>query len=133
MKTCNICDLAKDIAEFKKTKTGYKATCRLCCYEYDLKWRAKNPDRYKDGQLKAKYGISIDDYNELLIKQNYSCAICDKNQSEFKQKFAVDHCHKTLKVRGLLCGACNKAIGYLRDNPQLAESVAQYLRSSHAF
>jgi hypothetical protein len=42
----------------------------------------------------------------------------------------VDHDHSTGAVRGLLCGACNKAIGLLKDNPQLARSIASYLENT---
>jgi len=64
----------------------------------------------KDDYLKKKYGITLQQYNEMLKGQNYSCAICNQHESNFKKKLAVDHDHKTNEVRGLLCFYCNKRV-----------------------
>lgn len=42
----------------------------------------------------------------------------------------IDHCHKTKNVRGLLCQACNMAIGLLKDNPETAVKIAAYLKNT---
>lgn len=57
-----------------------------------------------------KYGITQADYDRMLSEQFHCCKICGKHQSLFKRKFAVDHCHQTLRVRGLLCFRCNKFV-----------------------
>ncbi len=130
MKTCTTCQENKELTAFKKRKSGKLYTrCRACCYADDLVWRSKNKGRYKSGQLQAKYGISLEQYNEMLVTQGGCCASCKQDQSSFKIMLAVDHDHKTDRVRGLLCDACNKAVGYLRDNPTFADGIAAYLRS----
>lgn len=60
------------------------------------------------------------------------CAICKEPQSvllkgELK-RLAVDHCHKTKKIRGLLCDNCNKGLGLFKDKPELLNSASEYLR-----
>lgn len=107
------------------------------CNEYNRTWNKNNKDKaFKTNRksvLKIKYGISIDDYNELLSKQNNVCAICKKEEmiidprSQTKRQLAVDHCHVTGKVRGLLCSRCNIAIGYFNDNVLLIKEAIEYL------
>ncbi len=65
-------------------------------------------DEKRNKYLLKKYGISLDQYNEILKKQNNACAICKRDRSNFKNNLAVDHDHKTGEVRGLLCFYDNK-------------------------
>jgi len=101
--------------------------------------RKNDPTIYRriewPSKLKRLYGITVDDYYAMLEQQGGGCAICEAKipgMRHYKRNgriemFHVDHCHSTGKVRGLLCGACNRAIGYLRDDPILALRVSQYL------
>lgn len=91
---------------------------------------AKDPNYFKDIDLKKTYGINLDQYNNLLSRQGESCAICKRPKNEFTKALAVDHCHKTGKIRGLLCANCNRAVGNLKDSAVNAESAASYLRRS---
>lgn len=89
------------------------------------------PDRNRDRHLRREFGIGLADYAARLAAQGGRCAICrsdDPRTWNGGKSFAVDHDHATGKVRGLLCRHCNLALGYLRDNPELAEALAAYLR-----
>lgn len=81
--------------------------------------------------IDRRYGITIEQYNEMLTKQNGGCAICKTfipwSRSE---RFAIDHCHITGKVRGLLCHACNQALGMLNDDPEILRKAAKYIEDS---
>src|SRR5690349_10575214 len=79
---------------------------------YARKYRSKNPNKTKNTNLKMKYGITIEIYDEMLKSQDYKCAICKKPQSKHSRAFAVDHNHKTGKVRALLCDGCNYGVGF---------------------
>lgn len=70
----------------------------------------------------------MNEYDELFIKQKGCCAICETHQMDLKRSLAVDHCHETGKVRGLLCGECNKALGMFDDNTALLNSAVDYLK-----
>lgn len=95
-------------------------------------WKRKNPEKAKKYQrssdLKARYGVSLTQYNELFRQQNGNCAICLRNQSEFKLKLAVDHDHKTGKLCKLLCSNCNTALGLLKESPDTALRAVFYLK-----
>jgi hypothetical protein len=90
---------------------------------------AANPERTWEKDLKRKFGITVAQYNELLLKQGGKCAICKGDQVNGRKRLDVDHCHRTQKVRGLLCGFCNRAVGMLKDDLSLAEKLTEYLRS----
>lgn len=71
-----------------------------------------------------QHGMDQTDYLVLLVKQKERCAICRRPS---KTRLGVDHDHKTGRVRGLLCCACNQGIGYLRDSPRLLMQAIAYL------
>lgn len=58
------------------------------------------------------------------------CAICNLHQAELSLTLAVDHCHKTGKIRGLLCVNCNQGIGKFKDSVFLLEAAIKYLQKS---
>jgi hypothetical protein len=76
-----------------------------------------------------RYGITTTEYAKLLAAQGGRCAICASATARNKgmQTLVVDHCHATGRVRGLLCGTCNSAIGFLGDNPERVRAAIRYL------
>lgn len=82
-------------------------------------------------QLFIKYGITEEAYEALLQSQNYGCKLCGATQSDRKrEKLSVDHDHKTGRIRGLLCGKCNKMLGLADDNTTLLLKAIQYLKGN---
>ncbi len=81
----------------------------------------------------SRYGLSGPAYDELLKAQGGVCAICKQpervalNPGDKPHSLAVDHDHATLKVRGLLCRACNVGLGNFADDPALLRTAADYL------
>lgn len=100
--------------------------------QHDAFLKAKYPDRQKDTVLKKTYGISIEQYRDLIAAQNGCCAVCKKPETLIKKGklllLCVDHDHETNAVRGLLCNLCNRAIGLFCDEPDNLEAGAAYLR-----
>lgn len=76
--------------------------------------------------LSHKFGITKEIYDKMFADQGGVCKICGGPPG--KRSLAVDHCHKTGKVRGLLCSNCNVGIGNLQDDLNLLEKAAQYIR-----
>jgi hypothetical protein len=104
----------KGIASEKRKRTGVR--------------RKKRKVVQRAHMLKHRYGMAPGDYNELLKKQNGHCAFCPQTpEQERYGVLAVDHDHKTKRVRGLLCMACNQALGKLGDNEISIRRVLAYL------
>lgn len=76
----------------------------------------------KDRSLRHFYGISLRQRDALAVAQGLRCAICDAEVA-----LHVDHCHDTGRVRGMLCGPCNRGIGLLRHDLSLLRSAVSYL------
>lgn len=87
---------------------------------------AANPQKVRDSVLRSNYGITRDEWKTLYGKQEGLCAICCEVLDRGR-KTHVDHCHQTEKVRGLLCGKCNVAVGMLKDDPELMRASARYV------
>ena len=95
------------------------------------KWRDNNMEQYKSitkNQRLKQYGITLDDYNIMLFEQDGCCKICNRHHTSFKNPLSVDHCHSTLKVRGLLCHSCNTILGHSRDDINILKSAINYLK-----
>jgi hypothetical protein len=113
------------------------------------RWTANNRERVRDAArarafradpekaalsrrmavLKTRYGITVDEYDQMLIAQGGGCAICGRPRSG-KKNLPVDHNHKTGRVRGVLCHPCNRWIGVIVDDPEKARRAAAYLESA---
>lgn len=112
--------------------TGFDLSTRDGRVAYNRAHRKENPDVYRDRQLRKDFGIGVADYNQMLADQGGVCAICKKASSGVIRKdaetaFHVDHDHETGKVRGLLCGNCNPAIGMLCEDVEILRNAIAYL------
>jgi hypothetical protein len=88
------------------------------------------PNRASD--LKRKYGITIEQFTELLWQQGGRCACCTVLLVGTQRRLAVDHCHRTGMVRGILCHPCNLGLGQFSDQPNLLAAAKSYLdRANH--
>lgn len=96
--------------------------------------RLKNISHYKRKGREASWkraGISnmtYERYENMLEHQNFCCAICSVHQDKLAKNLGVDHNHVTGEPRGLLCDACNRAIGYLKESEFLLSKAVNYLK-----
>lgn len=97
-------------------------------------WRKKNPEKQIESKkrsiLKKKYGLTSEQFDDLLKEHQEVCAICKtKNvRPNNKKGICIDHNHKTGKVRGLLCDKCNRGIGLFGDSKELLEKAIKYIK-----
>lgn len=147
-KYCSSCKLDLDTSQFNKAsrRDGFQTYCRSCHNRmqrdrYAIDPKAKvlrqlragrrkqlDPEAQRRAELKRLYGITLEDYVEMFKNQNGVCAICFK-ECKTKKSLSVDHNHESGKVRGLLCNACNRAIGMLGDSSETLRRAAEYLDS----
>lgn len=74
--------------------------------------------------LRRRYGVSLEEYERMFKAANGKCEIC--GAIDPPRGLFVDHCHNTLKVRGLLCGACNTGLGWYEK--VLSVNIEKYLQ-----
>lgn len=145
-KECNTCKQVKGIAKFEwqKNRPNPRNTCIKCRQsarvftpeqrkkrrEKQKEWAIENKDKTRFDSIKRKYGLSKGGYDDLYRKQKGLCAICLKQFKGTKQTH-VDHCHKTNKVRGLLCSKCNPAIGLFGDDVLTLSRAIDYINYPH--
>lgn len=79
--------------------------------------------------LKSKYGISLQDFDNMVKRQGGKCLICDNKPNHKHRKLFVDHCHESGKVRGLLCGQCNAGLGMFHENVTTLTRAIEYLKT----
>jgi len=132
-KLCSKCKISKPLIEFSlrsKRKSGRSSHCKTCV---NSRRRAiHDPIKAKNEILKARFGITLDQYNQLLLAQNECCKICKKHKSHFTKALSVDHKHGTTIIRGLLCDRCNRAIGLLKDSSEAALEASKYLQQTES-
>jgi hypothetical protein len=129
-KTCSKCGLTKPLSDFYKFKYSYSgkaSVCKICDCKRSLKYRKENPKVIRNVHLNYWYKISLDQYNELFENQKGCCAICGKHQSQFSKSLSVDHDHVTGKIKGLLCGNCNRGLGYFMESTELLRNAFEYI------
>lgn len=91
-------------------------------------WPKKHPSRIRDKNLRARYGITLIEWQALWEKQGRRCACCGTTERG-KNDWATDHDHNTKKVRGIVCHSCNHNLGKLGDSlPELIRHVRMYVR-----
>lgn len=122
IKTCTRCGKIKPLYEFSVHSTGRKMAESYC-----LVCNSKNG---KKNQIIRKFGITLADYDKMLEEQGGKCKICGTETPRGMGRFYVDHCHRTKKIRGLLCHNCNILLGNAKDGIKILTSAIQYLNES---
>lgn len=80
---------------------------------------------YAEHGIKKAYGLTREQVDLMIEAQDGRCAIC----ASTPDRLHVDHDHVTGRVRGMLCGRCNRALGLMADEPDRLEAAARYLRA----
>jgi hypothetical protein len=128
---CKVCNLARRRAKYAEDPRPY--------IDRAMKWQRENRERYlqrlrdyngtpakklsnRKSHLKRKYGLTLEEFDEMLATQGGGCAICGNPNAG-----NVDHDHVTGEVRGILCFNCNIAIGHVADDKDRLLRAFAYL------
>lgn len=146
LRRCVKCKVEKESGEFspdKRTRDGCQAKCKSCASDEAFERRQRDPDttnaiarksyhKRKDtskfntstrrSAVKRQYGITLEEYD---FRISLGCGIC----GELTDSMHLDHDHQTGAVRGALCREHNIGLGYFKDDPEMLEKAAAYLRS----
>lgn len=134
--------LRKSVTTGKQYRGG---VCRACFGAKANTWRKNNPDKVRkynafqksknpeydkrraiESHFIRKFGITTVERDQMLADQGGVCAICNIDEATGKG-WCVDHCHKTGKIRAILCSHCNTMLGHAKDNPETLRAAAVYL------
>lgn len=122
-KRCTACGEWKSEREYGKggSADGLSARCLRCA---------------NDASRKRKFGISREQYDAILAAQNGVCWLCKQLPDFGRESLSVDHDHKCCPdknktcgrcIRGLICGACNLALGLFNHDPDRLQAAKEYL------
>lgn len=143
MKLCTKCFTEKPFTDFGPHplgKYGLRPSCKSCIRAYNSLVHAKRGGKprqaakfdksngIKGYTLHRLYGLTLPEYEKILESQGGKCKICGLNkEGEFKS-LSVDHCHKTGRIRGILCTRCNTGLGNFKDDIELLKKAIEYLK-----
>ena len=125
-------------ATYEKNRVMSNPEKKAKLYAANKEWTRRNKEKYAGKFFPSKYkkygeDFKEEDYNKLLEEQGGICAICKEVElrGERKIRLSIDHNHETGAIRGLLCGNCNRAIGLLKDCPDVIFKAWVYLSSKN--
>lgn len=114
--------------------------------EISRRYRLRHPDRVRAQRaasatrqreyerryrLAKRYGLTPEQVDEMLLAQGGRCAVC-QTDNPGARTWHVDHCHGSGRIRGLLCGNCNRGLGLFADDPSVLRAAINYLEVRHA-
>ena len=116
-----------------------KGICRYCgkptssikynrcsnCRKEDDRTEENKQDYKRNWYRLKKYNLSPMEFEVFWIAFKGKCGICNielinpvQSRGQPDNVVVIDHDHKTGKIRGLLCGSCNKGLGLFKDNKE---------------
>lgn len=147
-RACTKCGKVKPLTEFYRSNRSNRAdklesSCKVCKNIQRNQWAAKNAEAVKRiyqrrfqspkgrrvhsrSQVKRKFGIPLEQYEQMLVDQRGLCFICHQ-PNPTNIPIGLDHNHDTGAVRAFLCAACNLGIRHFKENPELIRKAIQYL------
>jgi len=141
-RTCRLCKKEKSLIDFncdRSGKFGRAYHCNPCFNEKRDRKKEYEKNIYfgknKNNSYMANYGLSTEDVKKMLDSQIGLCAnrACGKeisiDKKDRKAMGFVDHCHSTGRVRGILCIACNTALGHLENKNRML-GLTEYLQKN---
>ena len=145
-KACSHCNKTLPIEKFYKlSRGGVRAEC-ISCYSLRSKnyytknkkelilktktYALENKEKIKSAKMRRKFGIAIEEKILLFAKQGNKCAICGCTENNVGRDWDIDHCHKTGKIRGILCSNCNRGLGLFQDSSEYLKQACKYLENN---
>lgn len=121
------------IKEYRRKKTAEYREQEWVRAKHNTREKQRRKDaRYAFVSLVRSYGLEVIDFAKMLEAQGFRCAGCLETLS-LDKKTHIDHCHKTQRVRGILCQHCNLVLGQAGDDPNTLRRLASYLDAAPVY
>lgn len=143
-KRCSLCEEIKLHSEFHKDSKniygkGLAYYCKECANKKSrdrhntvIKSDSLYKEKKRDGWIRSKHGISLQQYKEKLAQQGFVCVICGVKLPTSGYTTHLDHDHKTGKLRDFLCTNCNRGLGHFKDNINYLQNAINYLNTHNS-
>jgi len=132
VRTCRQCRETRDLALFY----GRSHLCSSCCW-LNASERSRRSHASPAGKAATRryhlkrYARGPEIYELMRLLQLGACAICGKPETRgyegAPKLLSVDHDHRTGKIRGLLCAACNEDLVGIERGAEWAGRAPAYL------
>ncbi|KKN92363.1 hypothetical protein LCGC14_0208540 [marine sediment metagenome] len=137
---CIRCDIELTDETKVKSPQPCEGRCNSCKVELAALTKGNAGFKQRDYNLNRNFGITVPEYDAILEAQGGGCWICSKTPLQGQRRLAVDHLHskgekkrnpreRRGRIRGLLCGQCNRALGKFKDNIEHLRKAACYLET----
>ncbi len=100
-----------------------RSRCEECWLKHRKPYQ-KDSAKNREKHLRRHFGMTVAEYKTRRAAQDGRCAICGYRP---ETSLHVDHDHESRKVRGLLCGSCNRMLGLAKDDPTRLAAAIEYL------
>mgnify|MGYP001591391904 CR=1 FL=1 len=154
-KQCSKCGVEKALAEFHRKRgsvDGRQSSCIGCrrAWEADNKATISRASKayyeknhtsiaikrkvWRRRTTLASHGLTAAQFDKMVIDQGNRCCICEREPRQNRGgrngslRWCIDHDHRTGQVRGLLCHGCNKALGFMADEPSSLLAAERYIQ-----
>lgn len=134
---CRRCGEPREDNDFPRSHGKRQGlVCNVCKTIVARAWHAAHKGdagyvtRRREARLKMEYGMTLADEAKMIADQGKKCAIC--RGWIYKGKWHIDHCHVTGKVRGILCGNCNRGLGYFQERTCVLAYAIKYIEKHSA-
>ena len=118
-----------------KPQTRRDGTCSKCNTKLNKDLRCPNcrKKEVKNNHLLRHYGMTLDQWTNILTSQGGFCKICSRDS----KRFVVDHDHSCCSgkiscgncIRGIICENCNRALGLVSDSAAILNNMIKYLEN----
>lgn len=116
---------------FQDKHKRWKAENKEHVRAYARNYRRENAERLRDAsrsaKFKYKYGITLEERDVMFVAQGSKCAACKKPETSHARGWHTDHCHRTGRVRGILCHSCNTSLGQMGEDAAALRALADYI------
>lgn len=123
-------------AKTRRYRSTHPEVSRATSKKSRDKRKDKNRLLHRKWHLKTNYGLTVEQYAEMYAVQGGVCAVCRRPETILRRgkvkSLEVDHNHETGQIRELLCGACNPALGLLKEDPLRIRALADYIERHNA-